>query len=401
MELANSHLTYCTNIHVGESWQEHFLALQKNFPIIKNQFSPDQPMGIGLRVSHLASMDLIKEENQQDFKKWLKENQAYIFTMNGFPYGEFHHTKVKDLVHTPDWTTKERVDYTIRLFRILATLLPDKTEGGISTSPLSYKRWFKTDEKLAKVKDLATQNILIIAEELINIRKTTGILMHLDIEPEPDGLLETGEEFIQWFDEYLLYKGKELLAQKFTISTSEAEKLLKDHICLCYDICHFAIGYEPHEEIINKLCKKGIKVGKIQISAALKASLPSTSGARSAVIDAFSKFDEPTYLHQVVAKCGNNFLRYADLPDAISDSENPKVTEWRAHFHVPIFIENLDLLQTTQSEIIRVLEIHKTTSFTHHLEVETYTWGILPDTLKLKLNPSIIRELNWVKEHLL
>src|ERR1700750_2490461 len=108
MQTNKGHLTYCTNIHSGESWSEHFSSLQQYFPSIKAQFSPNQPMGIGLRLSNIASLDLIKKEDLQIFKMWLKDQQAYVFTMNGFPYGGFHHIKVKDQVHAPDWTNKER-----------------------------------------------------------------------------------------------------------------------------------------------------------------------------------------------------------------------------------------------------------------------------------------------------
>ena len=124
MNTTSGHLTYCTNIHSGESWQDHFNAIKNNFPFIKKQVSPNAPMGIGLRLSNEASVSLVKEENLAEFKKWLKENDAYVFTMNGFPYGNFHKTRVKDHVHSPDWTTDERVAYTNRLFDILASLVP-------------------------------------------------------------------------------------------------------------------------------------------------------------------------------------------------------------------------------------------------------------------------------------
>ena len=141
--LTNSgHLTYCTNIHSGEKWEDHFNELQKNFPGIKKELSPDKPMGMGLRLANAASIELIKEKNLNAFKQWLNENNTYVFTMNGFPYGNFHDTRVKDHVHTPDWSTPERVEYTIRLFEILKELLPEGMDGGVSTSPLTYRRWF-------------------------------------------------------------------------------------------------------------------------------------------------------------------------------------------------------------------------------------------------------------------
>lgn len=398
MQTAQGHLTYCTNIHPGENWAGHFAALQQNFPSIKAQVSPDAPMGIGLRLSNIASIELQNGDNLNVFKQWLADNDAYVFTMNGFPYGEFHHTVVKDQVHAPDWTTHLRVDYTLRMFHILAQLLPADMEGGISTSPLSYKYWHKTPQLLAQATNIATANILKVAVGLVRIAQETGIYMHLDIEPEPDGVLESGPEYIDWYINTLLPQGKPLIAEKFAVSEDEAERLLKKHICLCYDVCHFAIGYEPHHEIVDELEAKGLKVGKIQISAALKAALPENMEQREPIIAAFKKFDESTYLHQVVAKTpAGSLLRYPDLPQALNDSENIAVNEWRAHFHVPIFTEELGLLRSTQSDITQVLQINKSKPFTGHLEVETYTWGVLPDEKKLPISDSIARELNWVK----
>lgn len=401
MKTPNGHLTYCTNIHAGENWKDHFSALQQNFPAIKSEVSPNAPMGVGLRLSNIASLELVKEDELKSFRQWLKANDAYVFTMNGFPYGGFHHTRVKDQVHVPDWTTRDRVMYTKRLFDILLELLPENMDGGVSTSPLSYKYWFKTAEELAAAKETATQNILEITEHLINIKKATGKILHLDIEPEPDGILETGIEFIEWFQKDLLAAGTKRIAKTFSVSENEAEKIIRTHVCLCYDICHFAIGYEPHAEIIKHLKDKGIRVGKIQISAALKAQLKQDASSRLDVKLAFTRFNEPTYLHQVVAlKNDPGFLRYTDLPQALEDIENPTVKEWRAHFHVPVFLEDFGLLRSTQSDICEVLDLQKTNAITPHLEVETYTWEVLPEALKLPIQKSISRELQWVQEQL-
>ena len=141
MKTAVGHLTYCTNIHPGENWGDHFAQLKKFIPAIKQQVSPDQPFGIGLRLANTASLELSKEEQLTAFQQWLKEEDCYVFTMNGFPYGGFHNVVVKDQVHAPDWTSADRVAYTIRLFRLLAALLPAGMEGGISTNPLTYKYW--------------------------------------------------------------------------------------------------------------------------------------------------------------------------------------------------------------------------------------------------------------------
>src|ERR1044071_9322074 len=133
MKTYHGHLSYCTNIHAGESWSEHFESIQKHIPAIKQKVSPVKPFGVGLRLSNIASLELYKKENLLAFQNWLKKCNCYVFTMNGFPYGSFHQTKVKEHVHTPDWTTTDRVEYTIRLAHILSALLPEGMEGGIST----------------------------------------------------------------------------------------------------------------------------------------------------------------------------------------------------------------------------------------------------------------------------
>ncbi len=401
MEINSAHVSYCSNIHSGESWSDHFAEISAYFPIIKSKISPDKPMGLGLRLSNAASLDLSNEAILVEFKNWLDDNEAYVFTINGFPYGNFHHAVVKDQVHAPDWLSADRVDYTKRLFAILAKLLPQGMEGGLSTSPLSYKHWFKTEAEKLSAKARATLNILAVVEYLILIRKSEGILMHLDIEPEPDGLLETGSEFINWFENDLLKTGIKYLQEKLNISAAEADIYLRDHVTLCYDVCHFAIGFEPHQEIIDTLVEKKIKIGKIQVSAAIKAEIPGNSMDREALNKVFKTFNEPTYLHQVIARGPEkNLRRYPDLPQALADLNSTTATEWRAHFHVPVFARNLGLVQSTQTDIVELLKIQTISPFSQHLEVETYTWEVLPENLKLPLDESIIRELNWVKNQL-
>jgi hypothetical protein len=383
MKTPHGHLTYCTNIHAGEKWHDHFSILQENIPKIKKALSPDEPFGIGLRLANEASLEL-QNENLATFKKWLNENDCYVFTMNGFPYGGFHRTKVKDHVHSPDWTTQDRLNYTLRLFQILSALLPEGQEGGISTSPLTYRHWHKEHKEVFKT---ATANIVRVAEELIKIKNKTGQVLHLDIEPEPDGLLETGPEFIEWYNKYLLPAGI---------------PGLQEHIRLCYDVCHFAVGYEDHLAVVNELERQGIKVGKIQISSALKASMPDEKSKREAVKNSLSVFNESTYLHQVVAlKKDGNFKRYPDLPEALQEVHDSTVKEWRSHFHVPLFVEGYGVLESTQPDIEEVLSIQQRKPFTAHLEVETYTWEVLPEQLKLPIADSIIREMEWVRSIML
>jgi len=398
MQTSFGHLTYCTNIHAGESWDDHFLALKQNVPSIKAQLSPDKPFGIGLRLSHLASIELGKEDRLSEFKQWLTQTQCYVFVINGFPYGGFHHTKVKDQVHAPDWTTQDRVLYTIQLFNLLADLLPEGMEGGVSTSPLSYKHWHEeVREEKQQAFDTATENVLKVVQDLVALHKATGKLMHLDIEPEPDGLIGNGTEFISWYRDQLIPAAKSYLKKYLGLDEQAAVAAVRDHVQLCYDICHFAVGYEDHEAMLNALALHGIQVGRIQVSAALKGDMAPNPVDRDKVVDAFRKFNESTYLHQVVARQEDgSLMRYPDLPEALENAKEAGTREWRSHFHVPLFVKDYGVLQSTQSDIQKVLAIQKKKPFSRYMEVETYTWEVLPEKMRVPLKESIVRELQWV-----
>ena len=394
MQTPYGHLSYCSNIHPGEEWATHFSVLQSSIPEIKAAVCPQEKMGIGLRLANQASIDLSEKHNFDAFKNWLSVNDCYVFTMNGFPYGGFHNVVVKDQVHAPDWTTPERTDYTIRSFGLLAQLLPENlTEGGISTSPLSYRFWWKTPEILEETTKIATKNIILVVEALIDLQVSTGKTLHLDIEPEPDGILENSQEFIDWYKNYLLPMGIEQFASK-GFSSEKAIEAIKTHIQLCYDVCHFAVGFEAPQTVIDKLDAEGLKVGKVQISSALKIDFSSNTQDMLKVI---AQYNEPTYLHQVVAqRKDGSFVKFPDLTEAIAGFDD-SISSWRVHFHVPLFLENYGVLSSTQSDIVDTIDVHKQKPFTNHLEIETYTWGVLPTEFQAPLNESIIREINWVK----
>jgi len=372
-------------------------SLDIHIPPIKQTLSPEEPFGIGLRLSQQAAEQLANAHSLSTFKNWLLANDCYVFTMNGFPYGGFHGQRVKDEVHQPDWTTQERLDYTQKLFFLLAELLPEGMDGGISTSPVSYKYWHQSEEEVSAVMEKGVQNLVQIAIQLQEIKESSGKFLHLDIEPEPDGLLEDTQTTLDFYQNRLIPKGVEILQQEKGMTPEEAEACLREHIQLCYDVCHFAVMNEAPEEALQKFEAAYIRIGKVQISAALKALLP--EGDRQAKEAAFRQFAESTYLHQVVAideKGGRK--RYPDLPEALEEINQPEVKEWRTHFHVPVFLENYGELQSTQDDVIKTLNYLKNHHLTHHLEVETYTWEVLPGDIRLPLTDSIVRELQWVKE---
>jgi len=402
MELVNTHISYCTNIHGGESWKDHFQELQTYVPLVKKEVSSNSPFGLGLRLSAQASQELCKPDNLFAFKSWLSENDVYVFTMNGFPYGDFHLKSVKDKVHFPDWTTEERLSYTLGMFDVLVQLLPEKGEGGISTSPLSYRHWFnEATEEWLKMRSEATMNILKVAAYLYEKENATGIYMHLDIEPEPDGVLENSNEFVEWYQEELLTLGEYYFKEKWGLDSQQSKALINRYICLCYDVCHFALEYENHEEVMQILENFNIGIGKFQISSALQLELSTNLETREKKKYILQQFNEPIYLHQVIAKKKDNSLvKYRDLDDALPYIDDSDHIEWRSHFHVPIFLENYGEIGSTQKDILDVVRLHIAKGRTQHIEVETYTWGVLPVALQAHIEVSITRELNWLLNQL-
>jgi len=402
MNIKDLHLSYCSNIHAGETWDATFQNLKIYIPEVKSRLGYKGKFGIGLRLSKEASVVLERPERLQEFQEWLKKTQAYVYSLNCFPYGGFHRTKVKEQVHAPDWTTEARLAYTLRCFRILAQLLPEGVEGGISTSPLSYRHWFVSDLEKNEAFERATTHLIAVVVELVRLHQETGKFLHLDIEPEPDGLLENSEELIRYFKEWLLSVGKASLAKQLGTTQKEAGKLIKDHLQVCYDVCHFAIGYEKPKEAFKKLKQAGIGIGKIQLSAALKLLIPESPFERFSIGKRLGEFADTTYLHQVVARTKEGGLKsYPDLPQALAKLGDTQDLEWRVHFHVPIFLANYGTFQATQEDIVEVLKlVNANPSITKHLEVETYTWEVLPQDTHLTLGDAISRELAWVKEQL-
>lgn len=391
-----THLTYCTNIHSGETWDEIFNNLKQYTVNVKKRLIPDAPFGIGLRLSQKSASTLLERDNLVTFKTWLEQENLYVFTINGFPYGEFHDVVIKDQVHTPDWTTTERIDYTHNLMTILAELLPDEMDGSVSTSPLSYKYWFNDSVSIEKAKNVACSSLVKIVLQLVTIRQTSGKLLHLDLEPEPDGFLENTQEVINFFKEYILIKGLLELQNELGCSNETAKQHLLNHIQICYDVCHFALAYESPEYVVSSLQKEGIKIGKVQISAAIKCKKSNDISIQTQQ-ECLRQFDEPTYLHQSVVKLQNEtVLHFSDLCEGIKAMNNCNFKEIRTHFHVPIFLSNFDVIESTQNEIIDALELWKNNKYSKHLEVETYTWSILPEKLQEDITSSIVRELEWV-----
>ncbi|MEO0800642.1 MAG: metabolite traffic protein EboE [Cyanobacteria bacterium J06642_2] len=395
------HLTYCTNIHPGETWEDVFANLQRHLPALKARLAPDVPFGVGLRLANIAAAELLQGDRLVQFRQWLDRENLYVFTLNGFPYGSFHHQVVKDRVYAPDWTEVERLEYTLRLTEILAALLPAGMDGGISTVPLSYKPWWSRSEDADTAFRSSSLNLARLALEMARIERDSGTWLHVDLEPEPNGAIENASETVEFFQSWLLPVGGMWLAEQLGCSRQQAEALLLRHVNVCYDTCHFALEYEEPAEAIAHLQAADIRIGKVQISSALRVDMPTDIAARQTVVERLRPFAESTYLHQAIARQPDDTLsRYVDLDAALPNLLSGDAVEWRIHFHVPIFLQDYQILQSTQDHISGVIELLGDRFSCHHLEIETYTWDVLPAAMKQDIQLSIQREYEWVLEAL-
>ena len=388
------HLTYCTNIHPANGWDAVLANLEHYAPQLKARFSPSAPFGLGLRLSAREARELLEGDRLQSFRSFLDENGLYVALINGFPHGAFHGTVVKAEVYAPDWRDGARVRYTEDLIQILRRLLPDSAEGGISTAPLSYKAWMAVDDRTAW--DSVTRHVVRIAETLVRVKEADGRTIHLDIEPEPDCSLENTDETLAFFTQRLLPAGAPLLAASLGIGEDEARERLLEHIQVCFDCCHFAVEYEDAAGAIERLRAAGIRIGRVQLSSALRVHFPANAAAAAETAARLEPFADAVYLHQVVEDGSGALRRYPDLSDALSRANEAAAKEWRIHFHVPLFTRSYDRFESTQDYVRDVLGTVLRTGATHHLEIETYTWDVLPAGLKRDLLESIAREYEWV-----
>ena len=387
-------LTYCTNIHPGDGWSAVFENLARYAPGLKARFSPAAPFGIGLRLSARDARELL-DGHIDAFKSFLDREGLYVAIINGFPHGSFHRSTVKEQVYAPDWRDPERVRYTLDLIEILGRLLPKEIDGGVSTAPLSYKTWMATDDGSGW--DTVTRHVAEIAAALVRLRERTGLLIHLDIEPEPDCSIENTDETIRFFEDWLLPHGAPALAAATGGSIDLARAALLEHVRVCFDCCHFAVEFEDPAVALDRLTAAGIRIGRIQLSSALRVHVPPDATEESGAVARLRAFADPVYLHQVVERDEQSaaLQHYPDLPEALGQS-SPSQKEWRIHFHVPLFLDRYEELGSTQDYVRTVLALARERQVTSHLEIETYTWDVLPQALKVDLAESIAREYEWV-----
>ena len=392
-------LTYCSNIHAGESWAEVRQAIGAALPKVRRHLGAIGPLAIGLRLSARAAEELAGQSALDEFRAFMRDGDYYVPTINGFPFGAFHRERVKENVYLPDWRDSQRVGYTNRLASLLAALLADRglAEGSVSTVPGAFKGHMQAPGDAEAI----AAGILEHAAHLVALRKSTAVTIVLAIEPEPACFIETTEEAVAFFTRFLF--DADFVRSRSGLDVDDVRR----HVGVCFDACHMAVEFEDPAAALAALDRARIRVPKFQISSALRVSDPS---AGSPGRRALEKFAEDTYLHQVVVRSDGGLQRYVDLPEALDAHRHaagppapagPGHREWRIHFHVPVFLGTMGDLETTQPDLEAVLELVKTRADAPCLEVETYTWDVLPPEYRsADMSEAIARELAWTRRHI-
>lgn len=382
------HLTYCLNVHPGETWQENLAAIKTKAMAVREQVAPDTAFGLGLRLSCRAACELLDTPGQLDeFRQYLQRNRLYVFTINGFPYGQFHGSTVKENVYAPDWRDSRRLDYTWKLAQILDCLLEEEVSGSISTVPLSYKAWIAGEGD----RRLMVENL---AEMVCRLSKHPH-LVTLALESEPDCLIESTAEVVEFFRQWTP-AARDAIASKLSCGIAAAERLWRRHVGVCFDTAHAAVEFEDLPRSLEALAAAGIAVNKIQLSSALR--LPCTGQA----LQQLRAFVDPVYLHQVKArdKCGQ-IISFPDLPQLLACERLAELDELRVHFHVPLFFESHGELASTSHLLAGRFAERLVAGASPHLEIETYTFDVLPAFLRNGQYRDIVNciaaEFEWMK----
>lgn len=357
-------LTYCLNVHPGETWPENFATLRTTVLAVRDLVSPGRPFGLGLRLSAAAA----EEVDASELAAFLESENLYVFTINGFPYGRFHGGPVKENVYAPDWRSPRRRDYTNRLATLLAALLPEGQFGSISTVPLSWKPWIQSASGL----DAIVENLADCAAHCASLPRD----IRLALEPEPGCLLETTSETIEFFKRHIFTRGD--------------ANLIRRHLGVCLDTCHVALQFEDPAASLRQYEAEGIAVPKIQISSAL----------RTHDFEALRPFAEPVYLHQVKALTpAGEILSWPDLPQALDELPSTAAQEARVHFHVPLHFTGAGPLGSTAPLLTPEFLAGIRRDPRTHLEIETYTWDVLPPSLRsASIEQSIAAEFRWLRD---
>jgi hypothetical protein len=389
------HLTYSTLVHPGDTWAEMRQSLETYVPEVKRRFCPDAPMGVSLRISNASAETLINDPAERArLKAWLDENDMYVYTVNAFPFGPFKGELVKEEVYEPDWTTEARTQYTMNVARILTEITGPDVEPTIQTAPLAFRPKVVDDAYV----EAFTDNLLRVVAFLMDLEKQTGRRVKLALEPEPYCFLETIPETVDYFNDRVYTTAAAIrVAELSGQPLAEVFQGLRRYLGVVFDICHQSVEFEDIDADLQMLVDAAIPIYKLQEASAL--NVPEVTDE---IVSELKRYTDTIYLSQTTEKRAGLITRYLNLEDAIEAYDaDPGPRSWRTHFHVPVFLDDLGPFRTTRDGIDAALAFHARSPLSTHLEIETYTWDVLPDHLKTgDITDYVIRELEYVKGEL-
>jgi len=394
---SNAHLTYCLNVHPGASLAEAEEAIFGHAPKVFADFARlagvQGPYGLGVWLSAAAATELEEAQGAPDLRRRLDQAGLYLVSLNGFPYGRFHGTRVKEKVYQPDWADPARFEFTDDLAVIAADLCGRPAAGpgrvSISTLPITFKPW-ASDEKLAT----ATGHLLALAHHLGVIREETGAEIVLALEPEPGCYLERTADVIRYFDEWLLPAARDQLTAECGASESAAEETVRRHIGACLDTVHTGVMGEAPRQALRKYAAAGIRVPKVQLGAALLVKVGPDGPP-----PALRAFQDEVYLHQTVVKGADGRERYfPDLSHPLAMKPPPQ-GEWRIHFHVPLAWPGEGAIGTTRGQVDAAFLAAALAAGVEHFESEIYTLDVFP-AAKDSRETILAQDLAWLWERL-
>ncbi|MEU0772047.1 metabolite traffic protein EboE [Streptomyces albogriseolus] len=373
------HLAYCTNVHPAENLNGVLAQLARYAEPVRRRLGVAR-LGLGLWLSRPAVTELAADPDAVTrLRRELNTRGLEVVTLNAFPYQGFHTNAVKASVYHPDWSERVRLDHTLDCARLLTALMPDDAErGSVSTLPLAWREGWTADRA-----DRAARHLDQLSQGLEALAADTGRTVRVGFEPEPGCLIENAEQAVR------LLAGAD-----------------PRWLGVCLDTCHTAVGFEDVPTACARLAAAGLPVVKAQVSCALGVEDPQDPAARAALWE----FAEPRFLHQSRELLGGRLLAVDDLPDALGGAL-PGLGQWRIHFHTPLHTDPRPPLRSTRTELLAALEllVGGPTARTDHLEVETYTWPVLPSatdrdlvhrTPDTDLIDGIAAELAWARDSL-
>jgi hypothetical protein len=389
------HLTYSTLVHPADDWDQLWKSVNTYLPQVKARMAPNQKFGVCLRTSAPSAAALSADPSKRAaLKQFFADNDLYLYTANAFVYGVFKKQIIKEEVYEPDWRTDDRVEYTMQVASLLAELAPDGIEPSIQSAPLGFKPRVTGDD----VVEAYTSNVIRVVAHLVKLHKETGKVVTLGLEPEPRCFLETTDETIEYFTK-TLFSGEtaKRLAKATGLNEADAAMAMRKHMGVVFDIGHQAVGFEHIPTSLQKLVDNDVQIVKLQEAASMY--MP---GVTQKTVDALQAFAKTIYLSQTCQKKDGKTTWFMNLEDAFEDwYKNPGPRDWRTHFHVPVFLNDLGAFGTTRYALEEALAFHKKTPLSAHLEIETYTWDVLPDHLKTgDIVEYVCREMDWVKGQL-